>query len=212
QSGSGNSANRTDFKPQKANTSEIGTKWQVLDKRLLLTAALFRTDIENEVEQNDDGTYSQYGKKRVEGYEISVAGNITPAWQVIGGYTQQKATIKNGKDVAQDGSSSLPYTPEHAFTLWSQYQATDDISVGAGARYIGSMHKGSDGAVGTPAFTEGYWVADAKLGYRVNRNLDFQLNVYNLFDTDYVASINKSGYRYHPGEPRTFLLTANMHF
>ena len=69
-----------------------------------------------------------------------------------------------------------------------------------GARYIGSMHKGSDGAVGTPAFTEGYWVADAKLGYRVNRNLDFQLNVYNLFDTDYVASINKSGYRYHPGE------------
>lgn len=123
-----------------------------------------------------------------------------------------QATIKNGKDVAQDGSSSLPYTPEHAFTLWSQYQATDDISVGAGARYIGSMHKGSDGAVGTPAFTEGYWVADAKLGYRVNRNLDFQLNVYNLFDTDYVASINKSGYRYHPGEPRTFLLTANMHF
>ncbi|MEN1298953.1 TonB-dependent receptor, partial [Pseudomonas aeruginosa] len=105
----------------------------------------------------------------------------------------------NGKDVAQDGSSSLPYTPEHAFTLWSQYQATDDISVGAGARYIGSMHKGSDGAVGTPAFTEGYWVADAKLGYRVNRNLDFQLNVYNLFDTDYVASINMSGYRYHPG-------------
>ncbi|MHA6500638.1 hypothetical protein ACX3VG_30670, partial [Escherichia coli] len=59
---------------------------------------------------------------------------------------------------------------------------------------------------------QGYWVADAKLGYRVNRNLDFQLNVYNLFDTDYVASINKSGYRYHPGEPRTFLLTANMHF
>lgn len=60
-------------------------------------------------------------------------------------------------------------------------------------------------------YTEGYWVADAKLGYRVNRNLDFQLNVYNLFDTDYVSSINKSGYRYHPCEPRTFLLTANMH-
>lgn len=58
----------------------------------------------------------------------------------------------------------------------------------------------------------GYWVADAKLGYRVNSNLDLQLNMYNLFDTDYVASINKSGYRYHPGEPRTFMLTANVHF
>ncbi len=44
---------------------------------------------------------------------------------------------------------------------------------------------------GTPDHTEGYWVADAKLGYRVNSNLDLQLNMYNLFDTDYVASINK---------------------
>ena len=66
--------------------------------------------------------------------------------------------------------------------------------------------------MGTPDSTDSYRVADAKLGYRVNRNLDLQLNVYNLFDTDYVASINKSGYRYHPGEPRTFVLTANVHF
>jgi catecholate siderophore receptor len=34
---------------------ELGTKWQILDKRLLLSAALFRTDIENEVAANDDG-------------------------------------------------------------------------------------------------------------------------------------------------------------
>ncbi len=78
---------------------------------------------------------------------------------------------------------------------------TSDLSVGGGVRYVGSLRRGSDGAVGTPDHTEGYWVADAKLGYRVNSNLDLQLNMYNLFDTDYVASINKSGYRYHPGEP-----------
>lgn len=210
--GSGNSANRTDFKPQKAKSSEVGTKWEVLDKRLLLNAALFRTDIENEVAANDDGTYSQYGEKRVEGYELSATGNILPDWQVIAGYTMQHASVTEGSSVAQDGSSALAYTPKHAFTLWSQYQATNAISVGAGARYVGSLRRGSDGAVGTPDHTEGYWVADAKLGYKVSDNLDLQLNVYNLFDTDYVASINKSGYRYQPGEERTFLLTANMHF
>lgn len=210
--GTGNSANRTDFKPQKAKSSEVGTKWQVLDKRLLLNAALFRTDIENEVDANDDGTYSQTGKKRVEGYELSATGNITPDWEVIAGYTQQHASVKEGAAVAQDGSSAIAYTPKHAFTLWTQYQATDAISVGAGARYVGSLRRGSDGAVGTPDHTEGYWVADAKMGYKVNNNLDLQLNVYNIFDTNYVASINKSGYRYHPGEPRTFLLTANVHF
>ncbi|MBJ3813868.1 catecholate siderophore receptor Fiu [Shimwellia pseudoproteus] len=212
QSGSGNSANRTDFQPQRAKTTEIGTKWQLFDQRLLLTATLFRTEIENEVEANDDGTYSQYGKKRVEGYELSAQGNITADWQVMGGYTLQHASIKTGADITQDGSSGLPYTPEHAFTMWSQYQLTSDLSIGGGARYVGGMKRGTDGAVGTPSFTEGYWVGDAKLGYRVNRNLDLQLNVYNLFDTNYVASINKSGYRYKPGEPRTFLLTANVHF
>ncbi|ELH2231502.1 TonB-dependent receptor, partial [Escherichia coli] len=211
-SGSGNSANRTDFKPQKAKSSELGTKWQISDKRLLLSAALFRTDIENEVAANDDGTWSQYGKKRVEGYELSATGNLTADWTIIAGYTQQHATVTEGQNVAQDGSSSLAYTPKHAFTLWTQYQATSDLSVGGGVRYVGGLRRGSDGAVGTPDHTQGYWVADAKLGYRVNSNLDLQLNMYNLFDTDYVASINKSGYRYHPGEPRTFLLTANVHF
>ncbi len=146
------------------------------------------------------------------GYELSATGNLTPDWTIIAGYTQQHATVTEGQNVAQDGSSALAYTPKHAFTLWTQYQATSDLSVGGGVRYVGSLRRGSDGAVGTPDHTEGYWVADAKLGYRVNSNLDLQLNMYNLFDTDYVASINKSGYRYHPGEPRTFMLTANVHF
>lgn len=210
--GAGNSANRTDFSPQKAKSGEIGTKWEILDKRLLLNAAVFRTDIENEVESNDDGTYSQNGKKRVEGYELSATGNITDDWAVMAGYTNQHATVKKGTSVSQDGSSSLSYTPKNAFTLWTQYQATTALSVGAGTRYVGSMHRGSDGAVGTPDRTEDYWVTDAKVGYKVNNNLDLQLNVYNVFDKNYVASINKSGYRYHPGEPRTFLLTANVHF
>ncbi len=111
-SGSGNSANRTDFKPQKAKSSELGTKWQIFDNRLLLSAALFRTDIENEVAANDDGTWSQYGKKRVEGYELSATGNLTPDWTIIAGYTQQHATVTEGQNVAQDGSSALAYTPE----------------------------------------------------------------------------------------------------
>ncbi len=210
-SGSGNSANRPTLSRRRRNPASWAP-WQIFDNRLLLSAALFRTDIENEVAANDDGTLVAVRQKRVEGYELSATGNLTPDWTIIAGYTQQHATVTEGQNVAQDGSSALAYTPKHAFTLWTQYQATSDLSVGGGVRYVGSLRRGSDGAVGTPDHTEGYWVADAKLGYRVNSNLDLQLNMYNLFDTDYVASINKSGYRYHPGEPRTFMLTANVHF
>ena len=53
---------------------------------------------------------------------------------------------------------------------------------------------------------------DAMASYPVNRNFDLQLNVYNLFDKNYVAAINKSGYRYTPGTPRSAMLSANFRF
>ena len=37
---------------------------------------------------------------------------------------------------------------------------------------------------------------DAMAGYKLNDNLALQLNLYNLLDEEYVAAINKSGYRY----------------
>lgn len=211
--GSGRSADRTDFQPQKAATAEIGTKWNLMDSRLLLTAALFRTDIKNEVQQ-DAGTqdYSQVGRKRVEGYELTVSGDITDNWHALAGYTLQNASVTEGSAVNNDGSKYLSYTPRHAFTAWTTYQITPALVAGAGARYVGSMHRGTDGAEGTPNTVDNYWVADAMAGYKVNSNLDLQLNVYNLFDKHYVQSINKSGYRYHPGAERSWMLTANVHF
>jgi catecholate siderophore receptor len=74
------------------------------------------------------------------------------------------------------------------------------------------MLRGTDGAVGTPARIDAYWVFDAMATYPVNKNLDLQLNAYNLADKAYVAAINKSGYRYTPGQPRSFSLTANIKF
>ncbi|MEG1056121.1 MAG: TonB-dependent receptor, partial [Janthinobacterium sp.] len=55
-------------------------------------------------------------------------------------------------------------------------------------------------------------VFDAMATYTVNKNLDVQLNAYNLADKTYVAAINKSGFRYTPGQPRSFSLTANIKF
>jgi catecholate siderophore receptor len=74
------------------------------------------------------------------------------------------------------------------------------------------MHRGTDGAVGTPAFTKSYTVWDAVATYPVSPNLNLRVNAYNLFDKEYVSAINKSGYRYTPGVPRTVLLSADLRF
>jgi len=62
------------------------------------------------------------------------------------------------------------------------------------------------------AWLLGRAVFDAMAGYAINRHTMLQLNVYNLFDKSYVAAINKSGYRYSPGAPRSAMLTANFRF
>ncbi len=210
--GSGNSANRIDFAPERAKTAELGTKWELFGQRLVATAAVFRTDITNEVQLLDDGTYGQIGKKRVQGIELSAAGQITPNWSVMAGYTLQDARVDTGTAVAQDGSALLTYTPRNAFSLWTTYQLPYGFTVGGGARYVSGLQKGTDPAVGTPDSTDPYWVVDAMASYKVSRNLSLQLNVYNLFNKSYVMSINKSGYRYFPGAPRTAVVTANLSF
>jgi len=210
----GNSANRTDFDPQETKTAEVGTKWDVLDKKLGLAAALYRTDIENEVIPNPENAlqFIQGGKKRVQGIELSAAGSITDRWGVSAGFTTMDTKIVSGPTVTQDGSSVIAYTPKNAFSLWSTYQLPYNVLLGGGARYVGELHRGTDGAVGTPTFVEDYWVFDAMASWRVNKNFELQLNVYNLFDKEYVAAINKSGYRYVPGTPRSARVTANFFF
>jgi catecholate siderophore receptor len=159
-----------------------------------------------------DLQYYQIGKKRVQGIEINAVGRISRHWAVSAGYTVMDTKVVDGQAVTSDGSSVLAYTPKSAFTAWTTYRLPFNLTLGGGARHAGKLHRGTDGAVGTPAYTESYWVFDAMASYPVNKHLQLQLNVYNLFDEDYVASINKSGYRYIPGTPRSAMLTANFSF
>ena len=212
-SNSENSANNPVFDPQEARTAEIGTKWNLSGDRLLVTAALYDTRVLNEVVQDPtDNQYYQTGEKRVRGVELSAVGSITHAWAISAGYTTMDTEVVSGPVLTEDGTPVLTYTPKHAFTGWTTYTFGNGLVLGGGARYSDGLHRGSDGAIGTPTETESYWVFDAVASYAVNDRLTLRLNVSNVLDEEYVASINKSGYRYTPGAPRSALLTANFRF
>lgn len=207
----GNSANNPDLLPQKAKTIEAGVKWDVLDGALAFNAAIFQTKVLNEINASDPSDI-QSGSKRVRGVELSVVGNITDAWSISAGYAHQKTKVTNGNGIAADGSDGLTYAPDDSFTSWTSYRTPFGLEIAGGVRYTSGMRRGTDGAAGTPPHTQGYTVVDALLGYAVNDNFKLRVNAYNLFDKDYVAAINKSGYRYTPGQPQTFLFSADFGF
>jgi catecholate siderophore receptor len=210
---SASSASNPVFDPQVSTTTEVGAKWETMGRRLGLNAALFRTEVKNEVEQDPvDLQYYQTGRKRVQGVELSAVGEITRNWSVSAGYAWMDTSVEAGRLLTANGSNALTYTPKSAFTSWTTYALPHGWKIGAGARYAGRLLRGTDGAVGTPAYAEDYWVADAMASYAINRWLDVRLNVYNLFDKRYVAAINKSGYRYTPGAPRWGSVALNAHF
>ncbi|AXA92937.1 catecholate siderophore receptor Fiu [Massilia sp. YMA4] len=213
-SASANSAQNPSYDPQKTTTKEIGTKWEFMKGKLAVNGAIYDTTVRNEIEQDptDSTKYYQTGKKNVKGVEISVTGEVAKNWLVSAGYTHMKTEVENGKVVTASGINQLSYTPKDAFTSWTSYTLPFGLKIGGGARYQGKLLRGSDGAVGTPAYAEGYWVADAMAEYAINKNIDVRLNVYNLADKDYVAAINKSGYRYTPGQPRSASVTATFRF
>ncbi|WP_288411087.1 catecholate siderophore receptor Fiu [uncultured Herbaspirillum sp.] len=212
-SASANSAANSNYAPQKTKTSELGTKWDLLNKKLAVTAAVFHTEVTNEVEQDPTSLqYFQTGKKTVQGIELGVTGDVTSNLSLTAGYSWMDTKVDNGAITTASGDNNLAYTPKQAFTSWATYRLPQGFTVGGGARYVSSLLRGKDGAVGTPAFADAYWVVDGMVGYVVNKNVDLQLNVYNIFNKDYVAAINKSGYRYTPGTPRAVALTANFKF
>lgn len=211
-SDSDSSSNNPNMDPQEAETYEIGAKWDVIPNALTLNAAVFRTDVLNEISEDDNGNPTQDGEKRVEGIELSMVGSITPNWSISAGYTAMDTKVTQGDAITADGSDVLTYTPDDAFTSWTTYRFPFGLTVGAGARYTAGLTRGSDGAQGTPDHTDSYTVFDAVVSYPVLENVTLRLNAYNLTDEEYVASINKSGYRYTPGAARTFLLSADMSF
>jgi catecholate siderophore receptor len=208
-----NNAGRTDLDPQIGTNLELGTKWDFLDGRLATTAAIYRSENKNELLSDGAAvpTYTQIGKRRVDGVELGAVGQITPAFNLSAGLALMDSKILAGP---QSGNA-IVFTPEVTFTSWATYKLPIGLTFGGGVRYVDTQARTSNTITGTSTnlnTIDDYWVADAMVSYEVNKNLTLQLNLNNLFDEDYVSSINSGGSRYRPGEARNALLTANVTF
>lgn len=198
----------SDLEPEETTNYEIGTKWDLLDERLSLAAALFRTEKENARVQVNTTTYENVGETRVQGIELSASGKITDKWQVFAGYTYMEARQIDGGPLgkANDGNQ-LPNTPNNSASLWTTYSITPKLTVGGGAFYVDDVY----GSVANTTMVDSYVRYDAMAAYKLTKNVDLQLNVQNLTNEVYYDKAFSTHFA-NQAAGRTALLTTSVHF
>lgn len=210
-------ADRAGFDPQETENLELGTKWEFFSGKLAVTAAAYRSVNRNETIEVEDGVYSQDGERRVQGLEFGLVGQVTPAWQLSGGLTLMDSEVVEGsfEGTNANGAPSR-WTPKFAASVWTSYALNDKLTVGGGARYLSRQDRVTDPLAdldtsNMPSIPS-YWMADLMASWAVHKNVSLQLNVQNVFDKEYIGTLNNNGNRYQPGAPRTFTLAANVLF
>jgi catecholate siderophore receptor len=169
--------------PERNTSYEIGTKWQFFDRRLLATAALFRTEKENareRVGQGPTATWSDKGAYVVQGVEFSVAGSITDRWSLFGGAVFMDSEVTKSETAANIGRR-LGRNAHQTFNVLSKYRIFDDVTVGAGATFKSRVHGGTlaEATWSVP----GGWRLDLMAEWKVRKNVTLRANVNNVFDT-----------------------------
>ncbi|POA49299.1 TonB-dependent siderophore receptor [Pseudomonas sp. MPR-ANC1] len=198
----------SDMEPETTKNYEIGTKWDLLNDRLSLTADLFRTEKENARVQTDTTSYENAGKTRVQGVELSASGKITDKWQVFAGYAYMDSEQVDGGPLnrATDGNQ-LPNTPKNSASLWTTYQLTPKLTIGGGAFYVDDVF----GNVANTTMVDSYVRYDAMAAYKLSKNVDLQLNVQNLTNETYYDKAFSTHFA-NQAAGRTALLSTNFHF
>ena len=216
----GNQANAA-LEPQKTTTAEVGTKWELLNKRLNVSAALYRTENENQASVDAiTGVATQEGKTRIDGIELAAVGQLTNFWQLTASIglmdsEQLNQSSKSSSTGAISTSDSIRWTPDMTASLWTSY-TLDKLTLGGGARYVSEQKRvvttntnlATQNMPAIPAYT----VVDMMAAYKVSKNTNLRLNVYNVFNEEYISTLNNGGSRMTLGAPVSAAITAEFSF
>ena len=196
-----------DLGPVKAKSFEAGAKSEWLNGNLMLTQALFRTQVDNaQTNDPDNPTITVLnGNERVDGFELQAIGRLTQHWEIFSGYTYLDGRTLASGTPAYVGKV-MPNTAHDQLNLWTEYELPDGWEVGGGGNWL--SHRFADS--GETAYVPGYVVWNAMVSYHATPHLSLQLNASNLFNKLYYDGVYYTGPAENhavPGAGRSVALT-----
>jgi catecholate siderophore receptor len=216
-----NGGNTQIFGPEKNKAIEVGTKWELFNRHLLLTAALFQTTKDNAREAQNvssaaaaaavpgcsypagtTGTASCItagAAYRIRGIDLGVSGKITDKWSVFGGLvlmqsevTKSLAPSPNLALYPSNVGLPLANVAHQSFSMLSKYQLDDTWELGGQAVYRSKIYGGTLLAANQGTSIPSYWRFDTFAEARIDKNWKVKLFVNNIFNKLYYDALYQS--------------------
>ena len=192
------------FEALESVLAEIGTKAELLDSRLFMTASVYEIIKRNIVvwanDPNNPDLYYQRGEERSRGIEWEANGKLSSRFRLLLNFSHNDARVTKDENKDKEGDRKIG-APLNAAATWLKYNSKNGLGFGLGFHYV-DQRKTFDDDLNIPE----YLIYNASLFYKTD-SIDVNLSGKNLTNKIHWTG----GYNYgrmFPGRPLTFELSA----
>ncbi|TFY84968.1 TonB-dependent siderophore receptor [Pseudomonas nabeulensis] len=185
------------IEPLEGKSMEVGIKGRLLDERLGVTAAVFKTEQQNVAEATGAIQNGQYLYRGVDyksrGVELEANGELLPGLSLAGGYTYVHIEDNNGEKARQ-------YVPTHSVRGSLTYRLPGVPQAKIGSRVQWQSHTEVDS--NSRVYQSAYALVDLMGSYDFDEHWSTSLNLNNLTDQKYLLSLYQAAGSTNYGAPR----------
>ncbi|WP_408952886.1 TonB-dependent receptor [Lysobacter sp. Hz 25] len=223
---------RVNAKPEQSQTLELG--WRYGDDRYQLSTTVYGVNFDDRQlvivpcpgVVSCPNQFANVGKARTLGGEFAFVWTPTERLRWLASYayndSQYRSNYTTSGKVVEVRGKQMVDTPKTLLATELSY-GLGDVELRLGGKYTGKRYYTYSNDAGTDAF----WLWDAGVSWQRKdigqiKSLRVGLNVYNLFDKTYVATLGSNGFRdYDPkgtfqtlltGAPRQWFVSVDAKF
>ncbi|TLT07980.1 TonB-dependent siderophore receptor [Aliarcobacter thereius] len=193
--------------PEEGNTKEFGINSEFYDGKLNASIAYFITNQDNlavktnplQITPEGNDAYETVDGAKIKGWDLTIAGELLPNWNISGGYTYT--------DAKKDGERlNSGFVPKQTFKLFTSYKY-NKLTIGGGVNWQ-SETNALNRSVNKNIQQKSYAIVNAMAKYEINKHFSASLNANNIFDKEYRYYPGEGGY----GDERNYTASLNYKF
>ncbi|MET4730999.1 iron complex outermembrane receptor protein [Lysobacter enzymogenes] len=223
---------RASAKPEQSKTLELG--WRYGDEHYQLSTTAYAVNFDDRQlvivpcpgVVSCPNQFANVGKARTLGGEVAFVWTPSEHLRWLTSYayndSQYRSNYVTGGQLVQVRGKQMVDTPKQLFATELSY-GLGDVELRLGGKYTGKRYYTYSNDAGTDAF----WLWDAGVSWHKRdvgqiKSLRVALNVYNLLDKTYIATLGSNGFRdYDPqgtfqtlltGAPRQWFVSVDAQF